>query len=88
MKINHKIITTTLRWVTLSIFAVALGFKLYNIYKYGGTKTPAPPNPNDEEPQVTDYPDTINEAAPVTGYNSYEENDKDDNWSSTQHKYN
>jgi hypothetical protein len=84
MKINHKIVTTALRWTTLTIFAVALGFKLYNIYKYGGTKASAPVNPNEEEPE-RDYPESIGKydytdspAPPVTGYNeAYGETDGD-----------
>jgi len=73
MKINHKIVTTVLRWTTLTIFAVALGFKLYNIYKYGGTKASSPVNPNEEEP-TPDYPESVRDydytqpAPPVTGY--------------------
>lgn len=91
MKINHKIVTTVLRWTTLTIFAVALGFKLYNIYKYGGTKASAPVNPNDGEqerdyPEVSEYPYpeqtssyayAQSEAPPVNGYNeAYGQTDK------------
>jgi hypothetical protein len=38
MKITYSHVIKTLKFVTTTAFVVALGFKLYNIYKYGGPK--------------------------------------------------
>jgi hypothetical protein len=43
MKITYNHLITTLKVVTTVAFVGALGFKLYNIYKYGGPKKPEKP---------------------------------------------
>ena len=40
MKITYKNIIASLKFITTTAFVVALIFKLYNIYKYGGPKKP------------------------------------------------
>lgn len=49
MKITYKNIITTLKFITTASFIVALGFKLYNIYKYGGPKKPEKPVEKDDD---------------------------------------
>lgn len=43
MKIKYDHVVKTLKFVTTVAFVVALGFKMYNIYKYGGPKKPEKP---------------------------------------------
>lgn len=69
MKITYNHVIKTLKFVTTTAFLVALGFKLYNIYKYGGPKKPDKPiereDDDDESPYETepapDYPNSVEE---------------------------
>lgn len=67
MKITYNYVIKTLKFVTTTAFLVALGFKLYNIYKYGGPKKPDKPieRDDDESPyegeSVEDYPNAVEE---------------------------
>lgn len=65
MKVNHKLIITVLKTVTIVGFFIALAYKLYNIYTYGGTTKPTPTNDKyendedgiDEYNSVEEYPE-------------------------------
>ena len=54
MAVNHKAIRATLKWLTIGIFLIALGHKLYQLYKYGG-KVPTEPNETENEVEEQDY---------------------------------
>lgn len=69
MKITYKNVITILKFLTTASFIIALGFKLYNIYKYGGPKKPDKPierddDDDDDDMEVTkprDYPSSVKE---------------------------
>ena len=72
MAINHNAIRATLKWLTIGIFVVALGHKLYQLYKYGG-KVPTEPTDSDiddlDEVEEADYDD--DQPSSVYGSKSY-----------------
>lgn len=60
MKITYKNVITVLKVLTTASFIIALGFKLYNIYKYGGPKKPDKPIEKDDDDDMdmeSPYPD-------------------------------
>ena len=59
MAINHNAIRGTLKWLTIAIFLVALGHKLYQIYKYGGKIPTENDKDNDEEVEEQDYDEDV-----------------------------
>lgn len=63
MKLTYKNIITILKFLTTASFIIALGFKLYNIYKYGGPKKPDKPIERDdaEDEEAMDYPTSVDE---------------------------
>ena len=62
MKITYKNVITMLKFLTTASFIIALGFKLYNIYKYGGPKKPDKPIERDDEvEEAMDYPSSVEE---------------------------
>jgi hypothetical protein len=72
MKITYNHVIKSLKFVTTTAFVVALGFKLYNIYKYGGSKNPE----NTVEPNFDDDDDDDDTQEPpilVAGKDSYSE---------------
>ena len=69
MAVNHKAIRATLKWLTIGIFLIALGHKLYQLYKYGG-KVPTEPNENENEVEEQDYDDNSDGLIPTkSAYN-------------------
>jgi hypothetical protein len=78
MKITYNHAIKTLKFVTTVAFVVALGFKLYNIYKYGGPKKPEKPVEPNFEDEDGDYTteEPVSESygeAPVTSDKAYSE---------------
>ena len=68
MKLTYKNIITALKFVTTTSFIVALGFKLYNIYKYGGPKKPEKPVERED-----DYDDPVEPSGNYAEPKSYKE---------------
>lgn len=68
MAINHNAIRATLKWLTIGIFLVALGHKLYQIYKYGG-KVPTEPNDIENDSYEGEESEELDYDPPVSGYN-------------------
>lgn len=68
MTINHNAIRATLKWLTIGIFLVALGHKLYQIYKYGG-KVPTEPTDTNEIDDVEYTDDEYDSPTQALSYN-------------------
>jgi hypothetical protein len=71
MKITYNHVIKTLKFVTTTAFVIALGFKLYNIYKYGGPKKPE----KSVEPNFEDDVDDGVYANKLPTVSAYDEND-------------
>ena len=46
---------TKLKWLTIGLFLIALGHKLYQLYKYGGKIPKEPVNSDESEENTYDY---------------------------------
>ena len=78
MKLTYKNIITALKFVTTTSFIVALGFKLYNIYKYGGPKKPEKPVEREDDyddpvEREDDYDDPVEPSGNYAEPKSYKE---------------
>lgn len=70
MKINHKIIQTIIRTISIGIFMVSVGIKLRNLVIYGGTRL-VKENEEGDEAEVEYISDDITDAeSPVSEYPS------------------
>ena len=65
MSINHKAIRATLKWLTIGLFLIALGHKLYQLYKYGGKIPKEPVNSDESEENTYDYEDDESPSQPT-----------------------